>query len=78
MLSCFTVSQNLRARQNNDKVVLSFEVIYVTNINYILFHQTRHAAGTLNTISTRICMMGAYVKQKTLQFPQTSVFFFFI
>ena len=28
------------------KEVFSFSVIHVTNINYILFHQTGHAVGT--------------------------------
>ena len=58
------------------KVVFSFLVIYVTNINYYFFHQTRHAVGTYILLPQEYVWWVLNVEQKSLQFLQTSVVVF--
>ena len=58
------------------KVVVCFKqiVINVANVNYIFFHQNGHIVGT-EILQPRVYVWWVIsVRQKLLQYPQTSVY----
>ena len=59
MLSCFIASRNCRIRQHNDTSNVLFFILYVTNINNILFSPKRTRCRYYNIITPRKGKAGA-------------------